>query len=317
MNQFLSNEEIKDENVVVSVYNDIKKCFYKHKTTPQEYFLFQFRGKTENERKTYISDRMIMKYTANKNGRRIHDVELNDKFAFYKINQRFFKRGAIIFDFTTSFDEFSSFALQAKRVIAKPNKAALGAGVEIFDINNQSDADKAYKHLQSSPCDEYIIEELIIQSSEMSVWNQSSVNTIRINSFLSNGIFNILCPFIRTGRKGSIVDNGGQGGIFASVDKLSGKINTYGMDEKGNKFTHHPDSGIVYIGWQVPRWSELIQLTEEVHRNMPKHVYVSWDFALSDNGWVLIEGNWGEFVCQQMTNNRGLKKDFLTFLNTK
>ena len=149
----------------------------------------------------------------------------------------------------------------------------------------------------------------------MSVWNQSSVNTIRINSFLSNGIFNVLSPFIRTGRKGSIVDNGGQGGIFASVDKLSGKISTCGMDESGNTYTHHPDSGIEYIGWQVPRWEELIQMTEEIHRNMPKHIYVSWDFALTDGGWVLIEGNWGEFVCQQMTNNRGFKKDFLTFLN--
>ena len=28
---------------------------------------------------------------------------------------------------------------------------------------------------------------------------------------------------------------------------------------------------------------------------MSDHIYVGWDFALTDNGWVLIEGNWGQF----------------------
>lgn len=317
MNKFLAGDEREDIKILKSLYKDIKKCFYKYKFTPQEYFLFQLRNKTEDERNSYISDRFIMKYAANKSGRRIHDEELNNKYAFYKINKRFFLREVIIFNSGTSIEEFSIYALQVKCIIAKPNEAALGTGVEIFTISSQSDANSVFHYLQTSPCKEYIIEEVIIQSNGMSIWNESSVNTIRINSFLNNGVFNVLCPFIRTGRKGNIVDNGGQGGIFASVDKLSGKIITHGMDEKGNEYTHHPDSHIEYIGWKVPRWQELIKLTETIHRNMPKHVYVSWDFALTDNSWVLIEGNWGEFVCQQMTNNRGFKQDFLTYLNAK
>lgn len=317
MEQFMSQSELNDEKQFKIVFNDIKRCFYKYKTTPLEYFLFQLRNKTTEERENYLSDSMIMKYAADKNGRKIHDIELNDKYNFYKINQQYFKREAILFNKSTSFKEFQTFALKTKHVIAKPNKAALGSGVEIFTINTNKDAENVYNHLKNSSCTEYIIEELIIQNKEMSVWNYSSVNTIRINSFLSNDKFNILCPFIRTGRKGSIVDNGGQGGIFASIDKNTGRINTVGMDEKGNSYLKHPDSGIDYFGWQVPKWVELIRVSEEIHRNMPKHAYVGWDFALTDGGWVLIEGNWGEFVCQQMTNKHGFKREFLTLLNAK
>lgn len=316
MNHFLAPEELSNSKLVKEIYRDIKQCYFRYKTTPLEYFLFELRQKSNKERKSYLSDNMIMKYAADKSGRKIHDTELNDKFYFYRINQQFFKRKAMLFNANTEQKQFTDFALSAKRIIAKPNKAALGAGVEIFTIANQSDAEKIFSILKNKRI-EYIIEEVICQSPKMSVWNETSVNTIRINSFLNNGIFNVLSPFIRTGRKGSIVDNGGQGGIFASVDKRTGIIITPGMDEKGNTYTNHPDSGIKYEGWQVPEWDQLMELTHKIHDNMPKHVYVSWDFALSNNGWVLIEGNWGEFVCQQMTNKRGLKNEFLNYLNAK
>lgn len=314
MEQFLPQQELQDATLCKKIYNDIRRCYYKYKATPQEYFLFDFKNKDEKERASYLSDMMIMKYVANKTGRMIHDKELNDKFHFYRINKDFFKRKAICFDSDTLKRVFCEFTNNTKRIIVKPNKAALGTGVKIFDINSEEEQDIVFNMLKDSGM-EYIIEEVIVQNSDMGKWNESSVNTIRVNSFLNRGKFEILCPFIRTGRKGSIVDNGGQGGIFAAIDEKTGIISTDGMDEQCNTYLKHPDSGITYKGWQVPKWKELLATVERVHRNMPKHVYVSWDFSLTDKGWVLIEGNWGEFVCQQMTKKRGYKKDFLTLLN--
>lgn len=318
MRQFMTQSDLNDEKLFKEVYDDIKHCFFKYKTTPLEYFLFRLRSKTDEERMTYLSDSMIMKYAADKNGRRIHDTELNDKYAFYKINSRFFKRDAFLFNSSTTLQRFLTFALDRKRIISKPNKAALGTGVEIFTIVTDKEAETVFSHLKESGCNEFILEDVIIQDARMASWNQSCVNTIRINTFLNNGHFNVLCPFIRTGRKGSIVDNGGQGGVFASIDENTGIVNTDGMDELGNKYTRHPDSKIEYVGWQVPEWDKLMEIVEDIHRNnMSRHAYVSWDFALTEGGWVLIEGNWGEFVCQQMTQNRGLKKEFLKYLNAK
>lgn len=316
LNEFMATKELHDEECIKETIKDVKRCFYRYKTTPQEYFLFKFKHKSQEERASYISDHIIMKLVANKSGRKIHDTELNNKFSFYTLNKDYFKRKAFFFNTQTTIDNFEKFVVASTRFIAKPNGAALGNGVEIFNLQNAEEIKKTFDYLKAQKID-YILEDLIMQNEEMSEWNHSSVNTIRINSFLNNDQFNVLCPFIRTGRKGSIVDNGGQGGIFASIDKKSGKIITDGMDEKGNEFQFHPDSGIQYIGWQVPKWEELIHLAEEIHRNMSKHNYISWDFALTDEGWVLIEGNWGEFVCQQMTNKRGYKNEFIQYLNVK
>lgn len=316
MSQFLSEDELKNTHKIRSVYRDICRCFCKYKTSPLEFFLFDFRTKNSKERAAYISDRMIMKYAADKSGRKIHDKELNNKYNFYLINKDFFNRKVTLFDNDTSLDEFCETALSLRKLIAKPNTAALGTGVRIFEIQNLGQAQYAFHTLKDTGID-YVLEEFIKQNNAMAEWNESCVNTIRINSFLSHGKFNILCPFMRTGRKGSIVDNGGQGGIFASVDIESGIVTTNGMDEMGHIYTAHPDSGIIYKGWRVPNWLELIRLTEKCHRNMPKHAYISWDFALTDNGWVMIEGNWGEFVCQQMTLKKGFKNLFKKYINLK
>lgn len=38
--------------------------------------------------------------------------------------------------------------------------------------------------------------------------------------------------------------------------------------------------------------------------------YVAWDFALPPSGWVIIEGNWGQFVCNQSATDKGLRSVF-------
>ena len=71
----------------------------------------------------------------------------------------------------------------------------------------------------------------------------------------------------------------------------------------------HPDSGCKYKGWVIPRWNELLTLVEECHRNFDGHRYVGWDFALTANGWVLIEGNWGQFL-SEFTEGGGIREQF-------
>lgn len=160
----------------------------------------------------------------------------------------------------------------------------------------------------------WIFEDLIKQSKEMSLWNQSSVNTVRMPCILSNGKFYVLNPFLRTGRKGQVIDNAGGGGVFACIDEATGIITTEGIDERNIRYTHHPDSGIQFIGWRVPKYKELLTLAETIFRTcLPEHKYIGFDFALTDYGWVLIEGNWGQFVGQYVSRE-GIHNKFLQYL---
>jgi hypothetical protein len=114
---------------------------------------------------------------------------------------------------------------------------------------------------------------------------------------------------------GAVVDNAGSGGILAIVNIDSGKIETMGHDDFGNKYEKHPDSNITYIGWQVPKWKELVEMATEMHMTiMSEHKYIGWDFALTDNGWVVIEGNWGQYVAKQTCTKEDYKPIFEKYL---
>lgn len=161
---------------------------------------------------------------------------------------------------------------------------------------------------------EWMVEEAIVQSDDTKVWNASSVNTVRIPTFLNNNGFFVGVPFFRTGRAGACVDNAGGGGVFANVDSVTGVLYTDGIDEAGNFYKTHPDSGKVFKGYQIPRWNELLETVEKVHKEcMPHHLYIGWDFALTADGWVLIEGNWGQFV-SQYADHIGFRERFVEYM---
>lgn len=198
-------------------------------------------------------------------------------------------------------------------MFAKPLSASFGNGAHVIKIANRAEAVAAFDRLSKGG--EWIVEERIIQSSEMSAWNESSVNTVRLPCFLSsNGTFHALAPVLRVGRKGSVVDNAGGGGIIACIDERNGIITTNGQDEAGLEYLAHPDSNRKFKGWQIPKWKELLAFAEEIHRNcLSSHRYIGFDFALTDNGWVVIEGNWGQFL-NQYVDHRGIKNEFLNYI---
>jgi hypothetical protein len=119
-----------------------------------------------------------------------------------------------------------------------------------------------------------------------------------------------LKPVFRIGRKGKVVDNANSGGIVVVVDQKTGILKTNGVDMHGNFYEKHPDSNIVFKGYQIPKWTELLDLVEQIHRTeMPNYPYIGWDFALTDKGWVLIEGNWGQFL-SEFADREGIKAKF-------
>lgn len=312
MKEFLTVVEMMDSNTVKQVSKDIDKCYSRYKTTPSEYFLFGMRYANKVKRKSYISDKVLFSAVARTGTRPLHDSELNDKFHFYELTSEHFKRSAIEVKREEDWAKFEQFVVGKDKVILKPNSSACGSG--IF-ISKTDDPKSLFDKLMAAKGD-WIIEELINQSNTMAAWNPSSVNTVRITTFKNRRGTFIHCPFMRVGRAGSDVDNGGQGGIYALVDAETGVIISDGKDERSNIWVEHPDSGVPFKGVQIPRWDELRQLVVEIHNTkMPKHVYIGWDFALTDDGWVLIEGNWGEYVAQQSASGHGLKDEFMYYLN--
>jgi len=288
---------------------DIIWCYYRFGAVPLEYFLMGFRHLSTARRAKFLTVRHKDLVMIDKVGKGEMWDMLENKNLFYQKFKQFFKRDVFVFDKECDVNNFIEFCNKHNRFIAKPVNGQCGRGVEIINTSDYKSPDEVFEYIKSKNVD-YIIEELIIQASQMSYWNETSVNTVRVPSFINKSGFHILKPFFRMGRKGAIVDNAGGGGIFSVVDEKTGILLTDACDEMGNFYAEHPDSNHKFIGWQIPYWDELLKTVEEIHRTIPYYPYVGWDLALTDDrGWVLIEGNWGQFV-SEFADKEGIKDKF-------
>ena len=309
MKIFLSKEELQNSALLDKMRVDMIWSYYRFGAVPLEYYLMDFRHFSTKRRSDFLTVRHKDLVMIDKVGRGPMWDMLEDKNLFYQKFKRFFKRDVVLFNSTCTIEDFSAFCEKHCRFIAKPVNGQCGRGVEVINVKDFNNIHDIFTYIKAKNVN-YIIEELIIQDERMAYWNETSVNTIRIPSFMNSSGFHILKPFLRTGRKGAIIDNAGGGGIFSVVDEKTGILLTDGCDEIGRFFKEHPDSHHKYIGWQMPEWDELLKTVEEIHRTIPDYPYVGWDLALSrDKGWVLIEGNWGQFV-SEFADKEGIKKKF-------
>lgn len=74
------------------------------------------------------------------------------------------------------------------------------------------------------------------------------------------------------------------------------------------------DAIMVIPGFQVPRWDEAVELVTRLANVIETNNYVGWDIALTDKGWVMIEGNpRGQFVIQYAIK-MGVKKELENYI---
>ena len=117
------------------------------------------------------------------------------------------------------------------------------------------------------------------------------------------------------GQGSSFVDNAGSGGVFGIVDLETGRVYA-ACDELGNKYEVHPDTKERIIGFVVPRWKEAVALAKELITVIPSVRWVGWDLALTDDGWVLIEGNERAQFVFQFPDRKGCRKEIDEFERT-
>lgn len=288
-------------------------CYLWYHIVPWEFELYEFEKQTHSERLSWLSDADRYMCCDLIIGSETY-VILKNKYRFYELAKSFYKRSVYVYDKDTKEKDLKAFLATRERLFVKPLLGSLGRDTFVADMERDT-IDDVFKRLQAGG--EWMLEEAIVQSAEMAEWNETSVNTVRIPSFLANGEWHVLQPFFRTGRNGQIVDNAGAGGILSVVDVETGTIVTDGYDEANYSYSVHPDSQKRYKGWQVPQWKELLQLTETIHRSLPSQFrYVGFDFALTDKGWDLIEANWGQFV-GQIAAKKGIKREFDKYMDLR
>ena len=260
-------------------------------TSVNEYFAREFYNMKFRCRKDFLDGRCVQNVIRICNDRRNYNIFTN-KVIFNKHFSEYIRREWIDLSVCTE-KEFLDFAHKYPQSFEKVVDGMQGIGVQKLDFHS-SDPQKYYHENAGK---NIIVEELIQQHHELSEFNDSSVNTIRVIMLLcADDIPRVIGAALRIGRAGMNVDNFHNHGIGATIDIDTGIVFTKGVDAEFNRYIVHPDSGKAIVGFKIPMWEELVAMLKEAALLVPDVRYVGWDVVVRENDVCLVEGNFESTV---------------------
>lgn len=255
----------------------------------REFFLYRLYEKNQYGKKLIVNEKRKMNFVRTVNNMEAGEI-FADKARFVKRFSDYVGRDTLDMEHATETD-FRTFVGKHSNFFVKPIDGYFGIGAYVGSCNSEEDAVKEFKKLEGK---KMLLEELICQHEEMAKFNESSVNSLRVVTFLhpDNTPEIIDGAAIRIGRKGKNADNFHHHGIGAKIDLETGIVCTMGIDRDSCHYVVHPDSGVPIVGFKVPHWTEVCELVKKAALEVPEVRYVGWDVALTrDDRVVLIEGN--------------------------
>ncbi len=274
-----------------------------------EYFMYNFSSLSHEERLSFVPE-----YEKNIFCARVNDpvksLIFDSKWNTYLLFKDFFGRDVILCKSIKDLISrpFIEFVSAHRKFIVKPDAEASGRGIRILEVSDHDDARKKIVGIYGVDFRSLIMEELVIQDDRMGMFHPQSVNTLRVRTFRFDDRVEMLPCNMRIGQGNAVVDNTGKGGISVALDSSGCAIAA--CDEYGTRYINHPDTGVPIIGFQIPLWDEVVSLAHALAMTVPEVRYVGWDIALSNNGWVLIEGNdKSMFVGIQKPTQKGFRPE--------
>lgn len=208
------------------------------------------------------------------------------------------KINSLIFDENykqISVNEAKSKLLCNDEMICKPSQeSGSGRGILFFKSTEEG---RIEEFLTNPEYDDYVVQKIVKQHSELNKVHANSLNCIRICSILFDDGVYILSSVLRMGFGDSKVDNA------TAKDNIKYDGMSCGIDENGclKKYAHgyntgakcekHPD-GLVFEGFKIPSYDKAVELVKKAHPLIGHFRLVSWDVAIGEDGEpVLIEAN--------------------------
>lgn len=256
-----------------------------------------------SERSKYILDHAVYALRYNPGVTRTnHD----DKRDLMKKILPYLKRRIVLDTSAMSYSDFTAFCDGLESFFYKPEDGDSGVGIKKVYLKDhtQKELFETIKAMKTG-----VLEETIQQHPKMKELNPDAVSTIRFMVFKHNSGARILFSTLRTSiTQGSVVDNAGAGGCFASVDIDKGEIcnNAYSESVALKSFTKeskpligkngiekHPLSGTKFIGFKIPFYENAKELVLGMANNINfyNRRLLGFDIAITENGPLVVEVN--------------------------
>lgn len=298
-----ANEDMLQDAFFHAVYD-----YWVYGNNIREEFFYKFYELPHAEKVKYITFRNRFYYYGYLNDKTDERI-FREKYLTYTHFRESFNRDVIMIQSEDDYEKFCQFIRKHPSFFVKPGNLGLALGIHKANINDCNSERELFNKL----CEEgresgkvswslnsaIILEEPIVQRKEMASLHPASVNVIRLTTILVDDKVVIVDAWLRVGMNGYEVAGASMGEIYCGVDIKTGVVETDGYTEFGDVFSKHPTTNIKFKGYQIPCWQEMIGLSIKLAKKILTVRYVGWDLALTDEGWVVVEGNEnGEFLGQ-------------------
>ena len=171
-------------------------------------------------------------------------------------------------------------------------KPAIGSGggdnVSLFEQSGKVMIDNTGEVLNLSFLnyhlkENYVIQKVLSQHHDLSVFNKTSINTIKVLTWLRpvTGKVEILHCVLRVGAKGKYIDNSRVGGYSIGV-KPNGLLNQYATNKAGEHFTEV--NGISLLqNHQLPVFEEIKNKAKEISSKFLHFRLLGLDMMVDEN----------------------------------
>lgn len=164
-----------------------------------------------------------------------------------------------------------------------------GRGVKKYFLDGEKSALNLLHEWES---DNFLVQRVVKQHPVLAQFNESSLNVMRINTWIHNGKVEVLNCTLRFGIPGTVTD----------ITTLDGEelVNVVAISGEGklahisyNQFGQSRDiSDRLIAGDQIPMWNEIINIAKKAHLELPHFGIVGWDMTVTpENEVVCIEYN--------------------------
>ncbi len=185
-------------------------------------------------------------------------------------------------------------------IIKKSIDSSSGRGIIFFNRDkdgifrdSSNNAELSEQYLTQIFIKDFVVQEVMSQSSFMSQFCTTSVNTIRMAVYRSvkTNRPTVINAIMRIGKDGSLVDNAHAGGMFVSISN-DGVLGKYCCTQYGVKETTFNGINYSMESFAIPNYNEIKKFAEQVANAIPHHRLLALDIALDNNNKpVLLEYN--------------------------
>ena len=293
------------------LYNDLLDKYSRYQIDLYEYFYFGMQHRTESELREYIGNREKTALTQRMNDPSLKHI-FDNKAETYELFQKFYKREMVLVRIDNAEDRaaFAAFVERHEEFVVKPIDLYFGVGVRKV-VRDGKTADELYDEIVKERIFGFVAEELIVQHEATAHFHPQSLNTVRFPTIRQDDGVKLWYPFLRMGKGESFVDNISSGGVAALIDPETGVL-VKAASHYMRDVQEHPDTHAPIPGYRLPLWDEAVAMVKELAQVVPEMRYVGWDLALSDKGWVLVEGNAAaQMSTQQCLSGHGYRSEFM------